>query len=244
MPPRILLLDIETAPNLAYTWGLWKQDVSLNMLVEPGYVLCYAAKWYGERGMLFDTRMSADWPTSAHSLLDEADIVIHYNGTQFDIPWLNTEFWLTGRSPPSPYRQIDLLQTIRKQFQFPSNKLAHVTERIGLEGKVKHSGFGLWKRCMADDPAAWREMEKYNRRDVVLLEELYDMLQAWIVHHPNVSLFDSGNGCPACGGMSLVKRGFAYTQTGKFQQYRCEDCGKYSRGNKREAGADKIGVTL
>lgn len=30
--PKILLLDIETSPLLSYTWGIWQQDVPLNMI--------------------------------------------------------------------------------------------------------------------------------------------------------------------------------------------------------------------
>ena len=42
---NILLIDIETAPNKVYTWGLWNQNVSLNQIDEVGYTLCWAATW-------------------------------------------------------------------------------------------------------------------------------------------------------------------------------------------------------
>jgi DNA polymerase III epsilon subunit-like protein len=79
-----------------------------------------------------------------HSLLDECDAVIHYNGTRFDIPTLNKEFLEAGMPPPSPYHQIDLLKTSRKEFRFPSNKLDYVARALGLGQKTKHEGFELW----------------------------------------------------------------------------------------------------
>ncbi len=52
---KILLLDIETSPNLAYVWGLFKQNVAINQIKESGSVLCWAAKWYGSRDVMFDS---------------------------------------------------------------------------------------------------------------------------------------------------------------------------------------------
>jgi hypothetical protein len=34
--PKILLLDIETAPHRVYSWGLWKQDIHIDRIIEPG----------------------------------------------------------------------------------------------------------------------------------------------------------------------------------------------------------------
>jgi hypothetical protein len=178
------------------------------------------------------------------SLLDEADVVLTYNGTSFDLPYLNGEMLLAGMKPPSPYRQIDLLLAVRKQFKFPSNKLAYITEALGLEGKVKHEGFELWTKCMAGDPKAWKKMERYNKRDVTLLEELYELLQPWIPSHPSHAAFTGEHVCPACGSDDLKRRGFAYTAVSKFDQWLCSSCGKWSRSTHRETGAGITAVTV
>ena len=41
---KILLLDIEMAPNVAHVWGIWDQNIGINQLQESSYVMCYAAK--------------------------------------------------------------------------------------------------------------------------------------------------------------------------------------------------------
>jgi hypothetical protein len=166
-----------------------------------------------------------------HDLISEADAVVHYNGTRFDIPVLNKEFLLQHLAPPAPYKQIDLLRVVRKEFRFPSNKLDYIAQRLGLGKKTDHEGYQLWVKCMNKDPAAWKVMEKYNKQDVVLLEKVYDRLLPWIKSHPNHNLY-GGDGCPNCGSHRLQKRGFSYTTTGTFQRFQCTNCGSWSKSTK------------
>ena len=234
---KILLLDIEVAPNLAHTWGLFKQTISINQLLESGYTLCWAAKWYGEKDILFDS-LEQSRPLKMlkgiHKLVAEADVVVHYNGTKFDMPILNKEFLLHGLPPPAPYLQIDLFKTVKSRFRFPSNKLDYIVQELEIGAKVKHSGHELWIRCMSGDEVAWREMERYNRQDVKLLEKLYEKLKPWIKNHPNHGLYrpDTAEVCPNCGSESFERRGFSYTATCVYQRYRCYQCNNWFRGTR------------
>ena len=136
---KILLLDIECAPNLATVWGIWQQNVALNQLLESSYTLCYAAKWYGESKIMFDSIYKTDRKTmlkSIHALMEEADVIVHYNGLRFDIPMLNKEFLEAGMHPPSPVKHIDLLRVVKSNFRFVSNKLDYVSQRLGLVPKT------------------------------------------------------------------------------------------------------------
>src|SRR5690606_40576567 len=136
---------------------------------------------------------------------------------RFDLPRLNTEFVMMGLTPPAPYRSIDLLKVVRQNFQFTSNKLAYVSEQLGLTGKVKHEGHELWIKCMAGDPKAWAKMKKYNVQDVRLLEELYEKPKPWIKAHPNWGLYSDTQDtvCPTCGSADLAGRGVRGTATGE-----------------------------
>jgi uncharacterized protein len=235
--PRILLLDIETAPNLVYTWGLFKQNIGVNQIVSPTRMLCFAAKWLGEPNVMFFSEQdgAVNMVDNAHTLLDQADILVHWNGQAFDAKHLNREFLEHGLLPPSPFRQVDLLLASRRQFKFPSNKLAYVSQALGLSGKEATGGFELWTGCMAGDPEAWATMQTYNERDVTLLEELYEILLPWIPNVPNRHLY-SGGGCPACGNNSVREDGQYRTPLSVFTQYRCGDCGSWLRSSKREHG--------
>lgn len=234
---RTLFLDIETAPNIVHCWGLWQQNIALNQILASGYVLCWAAKWLGEDEVMFQSKHAVRSPRmlkEVHKLLSEADCVVHYNGTKFDVPTLNKEFLTHGLGRPAPFGQMDLLRTARKHFRFPSNKLDYISQALGFEGKATHRGHQLWVDCMDGKDDAWAEMEAYNRQDVVILEQVYNKLLPWITDHPHVGLHEGKpESCPNCGSEHLNARGFAYTKLGRYQRYRCVDCGSWTRGSKR-----------
>lgn len=235
------MLDIETAPHQAAVWGLWQQNVGLNQLLKPGYTICWAAKWHGEKEVQFDSILSGHrrMVRGVYKLLNEADAVCHYNGRKFDIPTLNKEFLLMGLPPPAPYTQIDLLSTARSRFRLASNKLDFVAQQLGLGKKTEHKGFDLWRECMAKDPEAWRTMEKYNKQDVVLLEKLYDRLLPWITTHPNLSVLNGHPCCPKCGSEKSQARGYAVTNARRYQRFQCTDCGGWFRAEKSEKPGEK-----
>jgi DNA polymerase elongation subunit (family B) len=233
----ILHIDIETAPNLAHVFGLWKQNIGLSQIVQTGYTLCWSAKWHGRPGLMYSSihkdgekKMLA----KVHKLLDKADAVCHYNGTKFDIPILNKEFLKAGMPPPDPYHQIDLLKTARKRFRFESNKLDHLAKSLGLGAKVKHKGHELWVGCMNGDDQAWRQMERYNKQDVVLLEKLYLRMLPWIQQHPNHGLYTESDRpvCPNCGSERVIKKGRETTLLMTYQRYRCAKCHTPIRGRR------------
>lgn len=230
--PKILLLDIESAPNTAYVWGLFKQNISISQIVDSSSVLCWAAKWLGDDEVMFDSVQKSGRKRmlkKIHKLLDQADAVIHYNGTRFDIPTLNKEFLETEMPPPASYKQVDLLKTARRMFRFPSNKLDYVARALGLGKKTSHEGFELWVKCMHKDPEAWAKMEEYNKQDVLLLEKVYNRFLPWIPSGLNMGLFTEDAVCSKCGSHNLQKRGFTVTQVSTYQRYQCQDCGGWSQ---------------
>lgn len=244
---NILALDIEVAPNLATVWGIFKQNIGINQLLETSYILCYSARWLdeGEDRIIYDSVEKTDKKkmlTKLHNLLSKADAVVHYNGSNFDMPMINREFLLNGFPPPRPYKNIDLLQVVRKKFRFVSNKLDHVARELGIGTKVETGGHELWLDCMNGDKAAWAKMEEYNKQDVHLLVDLYKHILPWIDNHPNHALdnhLDDTMVCPNCGGIHLVKRGMAHMKTQSYQRYHCSECGTWSRGRYTALSKEK-----
>jgi len=248
---RILLLDIETAPNRVYTWGMFDQNIGHNQVEESGYVLCWAAKWFGRpnKDIKFESVRGGEDPkpmlAAAHKLLDKADVVIHYNGLKFDIPTLNKEFIKHGMLPPSPYKQLDLLQVIRRVFRFERNTLDYVSEALEIGRKVAHEGFTLWVKCMRNDPKAWAKMKRYNIGDVKQLEKLYRRLRPWISRHPNLA---AGAGdrpaCPKCGSVKVVQQGTRVAVSRTYRRYQCQSCGGWFRGTKVVSRQTTGGVNI
>lgn len=235
--PRILTLDIETAPSLAYVWRLWDENIPLARLIEASEVLCFAAKWYGSKNVEFYSQFEhgrEEMVKQAHRLLSEADIVVHFNGKRFDVPHLNREFLLGELPPPASFRQVDLFLTVRSRFKFVSNKLDHVASQLGLGEKLhEHVDFDLWKRCMDNDASAWKIMEKYNKQDVLLTEKVFDKIREWLGAEYHFGLYsDVEHCCPYCGGLSLTKEGYYYTGASAFQRFSCDNCNGWSRTSK------------
>lgn len=234
---KILLLDIETSPMQALVFGLWDQNINFKNIITEGTVLCWAAKWYGSDEIMFDSIYQSkprDMIKGIHALLDECDATITYNGINFDHKHLNSQFLLHNLKPPSPFKTIDLLRTIRGRFKFPSNKLDYVTRRLRIGSKVDHEGMELWKKCMEGNSKAWKKMREYNENDVFIMEQAYKKVLPWIKNHPNMNHFSDRDDpvCNTCGHDVLHKRGQGISATGVYQKYQCYKCGSWSSGTR------------
>lgn len=252
MAPKVLLFDIETAPVIAHVWDLWNQNVGLNQIVSDWHLLSWAAKWLDDppsKIMYEDQRGRKDIQDDKKllkgiwKLLDEADIVITQNGKKFDHKKLNARFILNGYKPPSDFKHIDTCEIARKHFGFTSNRLQYLTEKLCKKYKKlaehkKFPGHLLWTECLKDNKRAWDEMERYNKYDVLSLEELYHVLIPWD-GGVNFSLYTDSIDNPCnCGG-TFVKNGYRLTNVGKFQRYWCKSCGAKMRGRENLLSKEK-----
>lgn len=256
---RILVFDIETAPCLSHHWGLWQQNIGLNMTVRDWFVLSWSAKWIGEDKVLYeDIRDKFDGSAgsafgdvddteiikSIWALLDEADIVVTQNGKKFDAKKLNARFIMNGMQPPSSFKHIDTLVIAKRHFAFTSNKLEFMTDKLCKKyKKLKHgkfAGFELWKQCLLGNTDAWDEMEEYNMYDVLSLEELVFILAPYSNQLPNMDMYydDNENHC-FCGSNEWEQNGFSYTNLSKFTRFKCTGCGAEKRDRINLLSKDK-----
>lgn len=257
---RILILDIETAPILGNVWRLWKENVGLNQIDRDWFILSFGAKWLGEDGVRYFDQSKAvqienDRPLLAElwKLLNEADIVVAHNGRKFDMRKINARLIINGFKPPSPYKIVDTLEIAKASFAFTSNRLEYIADKLNKTyRKQKHGeypGFELWRAVLAGDKKAWAAMRTYNEYDVLSLEETYLRLRPWDRRHPNVDIHDDGHeehACPICGSYHVQKRGFYFTNSGKYQRFLCteETCGAWSRSRYTLNSKDKRKATL
>lgn len=247
MTAKILILDIETAPNIAYVWGAWKQNVGQNQWLKKSHIMSVAWKWLdGDEILYLENRKSDDRNIvkAIYELLDEADIVVAHNGNKFDIPVIIGRGVVHGFNPPSPYFVVDTLLVARKELRLVSNSLANLCEELNLSRKKSHKkypGFELWLGCLRGDDAAWDEMREYNIHDVISLEELYLRLRPYMRNHPNVARVNEQGevACAKCGSTNIEYRGYYYTKAGLcYRRFVCKDCGGWGRHRFSEKDID------
>ena len=251
--PKILVIDIETAPLHVLAWRLGEDFINLDQVQEEWTILSYCAKWVGKKGLMYRD-VGGNGPDAVRndvlllhdlwSLLDSADIVVAQNGKRFDIKKINARLIINGFGPYSPVRIVDTLSVSRKYFGFTSNKLAWTSQYLTDARKLDHRkypGLELWVECLKDNPDAWSEMAKYNKRDVVACEQLYLRLRPWISDHPNLGAYkqQSRHICSKCGSAKMQARGYTVLQSGRYQRYHCQACGGWSRGKENLLDTDK-----
>lgn len=236
--PKILIFDTEILPIKTYTWGIWKQNISDYQIIKDWCLLAWSAKWLNDSTTYGNILTSAEALArndkriceTLYKLVDEADILVAYNGDAFDIKKINSRFFLHKMPPPSPYRTIDPLKQSRKHFGFTSNKLNYISQLISNKEKLK-TGFDLWVACDNGEQWALDKMFDYNQYDTVLLEEAFIEMLPWMTGIPNFALYTEMEKpvCSYCGHHQLEENGFYVTSASKYQSYRCEKCGGYSR---------------
>jgi hypothetical protein len=232
--PRILVLDIEWKPAIAYVWQLYDVNIALNQLIDDGGLLCFAAKWLGERKMHFCAEWESGGRTgmaeAAHALFSEADAIVTFNGDKYDNPKLLGEFLLAGLPPPPPHTSIDVYKAVKK-LGFLSNKLAYIGPKLVGDSKVKHEGMELWVKAMNGCPKARRMMKRYNCQDVTLLEDVYLKVRPYIRNHPHLGMRGPRQ-CGACGSGHVHVSKYRRTKASRIQQLHCQTCGSYFDGQR------------
>lgn len=247
--PKILIFDIETAPMRAYVWGRWNQNVSLSETISEWFMLCWSAKWLG-RDDVISEKLTAEEALreddyriamSLWELINEADIVVAYNGKKADIKWMNTRFIVHSIPPPSSYIVIDPCEVARKVFGFSSNKLDALAGYFNIEHKME-TNFELWDKALRGSQEALDYMSLYCGKDVEILEKVYLKLRPWDKKHFNYSSFINEDCCPICGGtIEKIEKKYI-TSSSIFSLYRCKSCGAISRGNKGSKSNSSIKI--
>jgi hypothetical protein len=247
--PKILLIDIETFPDVCWMWGVYQANAIA--VKEHWYILSFAYKWLGEKRV--KVRGLCDYPKykngsdceyhllkEIHALFDKADIVVAHNGRAFDVKKINARLIDNGFSPPSPYKSVCTKADLKRVANFSSNRLNWLVKQLDIGEKLlEQHDWDLWQGCSEGDVGCWRRMKRYNAHDVVLLEELYNTIQAWIPQ-PNAALWGDGRPqCvnPACGSKHIQWRTDRHRAvTRGYRRFQCQECGAWGRATKSEKG--------
>ena len=196
---KIIHLDIETAPNVGYHWGLFNQNISLSQLVATKFILTFVAQEHGKKKQIKDSvafhtdisKLKQEWliegrddfdvPLLKHlaEILDGADVICGHNVDRFDLNLIYGRRLQHGIKPPKQPLVVDTYKIARNKFNLVSNKLDHLLTVLKLDNKISHSGMSMWVKCIDGDKKAWADMLRYNAGDVSQLPMVYDLLRPW-----------------------------------------------------------------
>lgn len=249
--PKICYLDIECSPTKSYTWRRFKENISQAQVLSESFFL--TASWAFNDEEVQSVRLTSNEAKNEDDevlvaklwhVLDNSSVVIGHNLRRFDIKKINSRFAYYDMPCPSPYKIIDTLEIAKAKFAFPSNKLNDLCEYLGIGEKLPHDGFALWKACCNGDEDALIHMEKYNRVDVSITRDLYKRLRSFDNNGVNLAIMSDNVGsiCTTCcsDDVVILEDKFAFTPNGKYQVYKCNNCGTKLRSTSKVGVSNKL----
>lgn len=233
--PRILLWDIETSYIIAEVHTLYPDSISYDNVIQDWYIICASWKWEGEKQIhavsvldnkaRFNRNHTDDFHVikTMYETISNADAIVAHNGDAFDLKKFNARAILHGFDPLPDIIQYDTLKIARSKFRFTSNRLDALGSYLGVGRKIVNQK-GLWSKCTHGCAESIKKMVRYNKGDIRLLSDVWDILKPWTRAKLNMKHFE-GEGCPSCGSNNRVKNGVRYNYTRTYQRYQCKDCG-------------------
>lgn len=232
-----LFFDIETSLSVVATFSLWPKSIPHTGILKEWHIICAAWKWEGEKKVYIKKTYDSDDKQIVQALREaiiRADEIVYHNGKKFDFKKLQTRAIANGVRPIPKPRETDTLIQSRKHFGFTSNRLDYIGHYLKCVGKIETSP-NLWMNALKGQKKAINEMAKYNKRDVTLLEEVFQKMKPYIDPGYNMNTAQElGDKCHKCGSENLIVHGWRYTATNKYRRYNCKDCGAWPSSGTRE----------
>lgn len=237
--PKILLWDIE----------------STTLNANFGTILCIGWKWLGGKKIyVADIKTHGDpnkpWDDSqlikyfVEEVYDKADYSVAHYGSRFDLPMVVTKCVQYDIPVPAPKPLVDTWWVARKRLKLHSNRLEAIANWLQTLDQKTGIMPEEWRRAMCGDRKALKYVVEHCHADIAVLEKVYEKLRPLADNEPARHLFEPlVGGCISCGSPDLQRRGYRVARTLRYQQYRCNTCGKWQRARKPEKGvqAEMVG---
>lgn len=227
-----LFFDIETSPNIVYSWRIgYNLNITPENIIDERKIICISYKWESDEKIhtltwdknQCDKKMLKEFI----SVANQADELIAHNGDRFDIKWIRTRC-IYHRIPMFPnYKTLDTLKKAKSGFNFNSNKLDYIAQYLGVGAKVKHSGFDMWKGVMNNDKTALSEMVHYCEGDIIVLEDVFLTMQSYIKQNTHAGVLNNNlkYSCPCCSSEQITLLKNNVTAMGTIKRLiECNDC--------------------
>lgn len=219
--------DVETLPMKVWSWGLSPpKRLSIDNVIEDKQIIvvCWKELGKGKIHTLTQREMSErELIVRLRQAFDDVDVLVAHYGDRFDLPNFTAKLIEYDLPPLNKIQTVDTWKELNRVAGFSSIKLDYISRKVLDKEKIP-TDFLLWRRCAAGEESAFREMEKYCRHDVRLLEEVYVRCRPYFTRHPNLADRGTTN-CPFCNSdqFRINKRYRTSLGIEKFH-YRCGSC--------------------
>jgi DNA polymerase elongation subunit (family B) len=236
-----LYFDIETSLGKFYSWKAgWKINIPHDNIIEEPRIICICWKWNNS-----DTVHSLDWGKAKDDkkllkkfikVANKADQMIGHNGDKFDLKWIKTRCLFHRIETFPKYQTFDTLTAVRSNFRLQSNRLDYISKFLGFSGKSETGGLQLWRDCDLGVDGAVQKMVDYCKKDVVILEQVFDAINNYVPHKTHSLQYTElpTFSCPECGSVKTRCNKTRTTAAGTIRrQMHCVKCKKiYTISNK------------
>ena len=208
-------------------------------LTAEGELLSFGYKWLGKKRVYLPSVLDYFKPCSegrlhyndrllvieSHKVLSSADMMVTFNGKNFDWKMHNTKFLLYGLPPIQPIPHVDLYQVAKHNLLIRGKSLENLGRVLGLKNQKLKLPFSVWRAATKGDVKSLKLIIAHNKADVLMTEELYYKLRHLVRQHPRLNGYEP---CRRCGKDALERRGRAITiYRGQQWKFHCTSCGAW-----------------
>jgi len=240
MKNKRLYFDIETSPNVVYSWRVGRRiNLDYNNIVKERAIICICYKWEDKdevHSLKWDNGCDKKMLKKFVKVADKATEIVGHNSDRFDIKWVRGRL-LYHRIPDIVnFTSIDTLKDARSRFLLNSNRLDYIGQYLGVGEKMETGGFQLWVDVMEGDDDALQRMIDYCKQDVLLLEKVYKEIEDYTKVKSHLGVLNGGGkwSCPRCSSNNVKCNKTRTTRTGIIRrEMLCHDCKRnYTISNK------------
>lgn len=185
----ILYIDIEVSKSLYFNYGAKVPSKYLRAddLLHEYYIICWSASYVGNDKVwseCISSKSARQWTDAKvlqklRDLINAADIIAGHNIDAFDMKKANTRFLLNGINPVIGKKTIDTLKVARSKFNFESNKLDFISQRLGFRPKDDITNDDWLKIVKTGDKETLDKVNTYCKGDVENGKAVLERLMQW-----------------------------------------------------------------
>lgn len=113
--------------------------------------------------------------------LNEAHVIITWNGRMFDWRFMNQRRMVLGLKPLAKMMHIDWYHIQKHHCRSRGHRQMYVAEDLGCRNSKFEPGAKAWVAAADGDPTAFAKIVRHCRQDVLQLEELHWKLVSLLV---------------------------------------------------------------